>query len=81
LSSEQFSQPLKKFFVREIEMTRIDDCPCFRKDAGRNESFEGTVSPEPHLHRIVDALMFQFKGAPVVNIGTDVLWVDEHLMD
>jgi hypothetical protein len=81
LNSEQFSQSLKKFFIGEIQMTRINDCPRFRKEGGRNKRLEGAVSPEPHLRRIVDALMFQFEGAPVVNVGTNVLWVDEPLMD
>jgi hypothetical protein len=54
--------------IRKMVMPRFYDCPCLLKQTSRDDRFECPVSPNPHLHRVLDAFVFQFEGTPVVDV-------------
>ena len=62
-------------------MTRLNDGPCLLKQTGRDDRFECSVSPDPHLLRVIDTFVLQFEGASIVDVCTNVFRVDQHLMD
>jgi len=71
-SPQQFPKLFKKILIREMAMTCFDDRPCLFKDTHRDDGFECTVAPDPHLRWVVNASVFEFEGSAVVDVSADI---------
>jgi hypothetical protein len=50
------SQSIEKLLIGEMTMPRLNDRPCLLKQLNRDDWLECSVSPDPYLRRVVDAL-------------------------
>lgn len=78
--TQQLAKPIKEFLIGQVAMASFDDRPRSFKNARQYDWSKGAVTSDPHLHRIVNAPMLQLERSEVIDVRSDVLWVDQDLM-